>query len=73
MTNTGELDKDYSQASKAYIHAVVTGIVKIASKMGISTIQSYQGSKNFLKHWALQNLSAMNSSRIRSAEWAVLI
>ena len=47
MTNTGELDKDYSQASKAYINAVVTGIVKIASKMGISTIQSYQGSKIF--------------------------
>ena len=47
MTNTGELDKDYSQASKAYIQAVVSGIVKIASKMGISTIQSYQGSKIF--------------------------
>ena len=47
MTNTGELDKDYSQASKAFIQAVVSGIVKIASKMGISTIQSYQGSKIF--------------------------
>ena len=47
MINRGLVDKDYSQASKAYIDAVVSGIVKIASKMGISTIQSYQGSKIF--------------------------
>ena len=30
-----------------YNHAVLAGIVKIASKMGISTIQSYQGSQIF--------------------------
>ena len=30
-----------------YNQAVISGIVKIASKMGISTIQSYQGSKIF--------------------------
>ena len=30
-----------------YDAAVLHGIVKIASKMGISTIQSYQGSKIF--------------------------
>ena len=30
-----------------YNHAIITGIVKIAAKMGISTIQSYQGSKIF--------------------------
>ena len=47
LIGTGVLDKDYSQACKDYIHAVVSGIVKIASKMGISTIQSYQGSKIF--------------------------
>ena len=47
MINRGLVDKDYSQASKAYIDALVSGIVKIASKMGISTIQSYQGSKIF--------------------------
>ena len=29
------------------IQAVIDGIVKIASKMGISTIQSYQGSQIF--------------------------
>ncbi len=41
------LDKDYYAAVKDYDDAVLSGIVKIASKMGISTIQSYQGSKIF--------------------------
>jgi glutamate synthase (NADPH) large chain len=41
------LDKDYYAAVDDYNHAVLHGIVKIASKMGISTIQSYQGSKIF--------------------------
>ena len=41
------LDKDYYAAVEDYDNAVINGIVKIASKMGISTIQSYQGSKIF--------------------------
>ena len=41
------LDKDYYAAVDDYNHAIISGIVKIASKMGISTIQSYQGSKIF--------------------------
>ena len=41
------LEKDYYAAVDDYNHAVISGIVKIASKMGISTIQSYEGSKNF--------------------------
>ena len=41
------LDKDYYAAVSDYNYAVIHGIVKIASKMGISTIQSYQGSKIF--------------------------
>ncbi len=41
------LDKDYYAAVEDYDAAVLHGIVKIASKMGISTIQSYQGSKIF--------------------------
>lgn len=41
------LDKDYYAAVDDYNSAVLHGIVKIASKMGISTIQSYQGSKIF--------------------------
>lgn len=41
------LDKDYYAAVSDYDNAVLHGIVKIASKMGISTIQSYQGSQIF--------------------------
>ena len=41
------LEKDYYAAVEDYNHAVISGIVKIASKMGISTIQSYQGSQIF--------------------------
>lgn len=41
------LDKDPYAAISDYNQAIVSGIVKIASKMGISTIQSYQGSKIF--------------------------
>ncbi len=41
------LDKDYYAAVNDYNSAVLHGIVKIASKMGISTIQSYQGARIF--------------------------
>ena len=41
------LDKDYYAAVSDYNDAILHGIVKIASKMGISTIQSYQGSQIF--------------------------
>jgi len=41
------LHKDYYAAVQDYTHAVLHGIVKIASKMGISTIQSYLGSQIF--------------------------
>ena len=41
------LDKDYYAAEYDYNKSILKGIVKIASKMGISTIQSYQGSKIF--------------------------
>ena len=41
------LNKDYYAAVDDYNHAILHGIVKIASKMGISTIQSYHGSQIF--------------------------
>ncbi|NLL78669.1 MAG: glutamate synthase large subunit [Clostridiales bacterium] len=41
------LDKDYYAAVDDYNNAVIHGIVKIASKMGISTIQPYQGAQIF--------------------------
>ena len=47
LCETDMLDKDYPAAIDDYNNAVLHGIVKTASKMGISTIQSYQGSKIF--------------------------
>ena len=41
------LDKDPSAAVNDYNNAILHGIVKIASKMGISTIQSYQSAQIF--------------------------
>lgn len=43
----GLLEKDYYAAVSDYDNAILQGIVKIASKMGISTLQSYQGSRIF--------------------------
>lgn len=41
------LDKDYYAASQDYCSAAVSGVLRIASKMGISTIQSYMGAQIF--------------------------
>ncbi|MCR5301576.1 MAG: glutamate synthase large subunit [Lachnospiraceae bacterium] len=47
LIDDGILIKDYYAAVSDYDRAVLDGIVRIASKMGISTIQSYQGSRLF--------------------------
>ena len=47
LIDSNMLDKDYYAAVSDYNNAVLHGIVKIASKMGVSTIQSYQGSQIF--------------------------
>ncbi|NJD04439.1 MAG: glutamate synthase subunit alpha, partial [Ruminiclostridium sp.] len=48
LIRQGSLEKmEYDNAVKKYIKASVKGIVKILSKMGISTIQSYQGAQIF--------------------------
>ena len=47
LIDSKTLDKDYYVAEYDYTKCVMKGIIKIASKMGISTIQSYQGSKIF--------------------------
>ena len=47
LINDDLLDKDYYAAVDDYNSAVLHGIIKIASKMGISTIRSYQGSQIF--------------------------
>ncbi|MDR1800912.1 MAG: glutamate synthase large subunit [Lachnospiraceae bacterium] len=47
LIDENKLQKDYYAAVDDYNDAVIHGIVKTASKMGISTIQSYQGAKIF--------------------------
>ena len=47
LIREGLLDKEFSAAVDDYNNAILHGIVKIASKMGISTIQSYQSAQIF--------------------------
>lgn len=62
------LDKDYYAAVDDYNNAVLHGIVKIASKMGISTIQSYQGSRIFeaigIDHEVIKNYFSNTVCRV---------
>ncbi len=66
LIETNMLHKDYYAAVDDYNSAVIHGIIKIASKMGISTIQSYQGAKifeaigleeEFIKHYFTDTVS----------------
>ena len=47
LIEEGLLDKDFHTAVDDYNAAILHGIVKIASKMGISTLQSYQSAQIF--------------------------
>ena len=47
MIQLNMLDKEVNIAIDDYNEAVLKGIVKIAAKMGISTLQSYQGAQIF--------------------------
>lgn len=48
LQERGELgDLSYEKAEKNYIKAVTDGILKVMSKMGISSIQSYRGAQIF--------------------------
>ncbi|MDD6483476.1 MAG: glutamate synthase large subunit [Clostridiales bacterium] len=47
LVDNGLIDLDYDTALANYKKACTDGIVKVMSKMGISTIQSYQGAQIF--------------------------
>ncbi|SMO54728.1 glutamate synthase (ferredoxin) [Fodinibius sediminis] len=47
LIREGHLDLSFERAQKGYNKAVVKGIVKVMSKMGISTIKSYRGAQIF--------------------------
>lgn len=64
------LDKDYYAAVDDYNSAVLHGIVKIASKMGISTI-SHIRAHRFLRLSVSARMLLTNTSQAQSAESAV--
>ncbi|MBY0096665.1 glutamate synthase large subunit [Mesobacillus maritimus] len=43
----GKISVTYEKAVEKYIQAVTEGVVKVMSKMGISTVQSYRGAQIF--------------------------
>ena len=47
MIREGELDADPRKAVKNYIKAMGKGVLKVMSKMGISTVSSYMGAQVF--------------------------
>jgi glutamate synthase (NADPH/NADH) large chain len=47
LADAGELPVDQEKAQENFIHAVEEGLLKVMSKMGISTLQSYRGSQLF--------------------------
>ncbi|HOW64372.1 MAG TPA: glutamate synthase large subunit [Candidatus Paceibacterota bacterium] len=59
---------DHKMAIKNYVKAVVKGVVKVISKMGISTIQSYRGAQIFeavgLNHEVINQFFTWTPSRL---------
>ncbi len=47
LVKRGEIEMRYSQARRNYIKAIDKGLLKIMSKMGISTLRSYFGAQIF--------------------------
>ena len=47
MALAGQLPHDPAEAERRYVHAIKEGLLKVMSKMGISTIQSYRGAQIF--------------------------
>lgn len=47
LCSTGKIDIDYVEARNNYYKAVNKGLLKILSKMGISTLRSYHGAQIF--------------------------
>ena len=64
-------DTDHKTACKNYSKAATKGVVKVASKMGISTIQSYRGAQIFeavgLNHEVIDKYFTWTASRIEGA------
>ncbi len=47
LVETGRIDGPIERAQGRYVHAIEEGLLKVMSKMGISTLQSYRGAQIF--------------------------
>ncbi len=67
---------DYKTACKNYIKAATKGVVKVASKIGISTIQSYRGAQIFeaigLNQSVIDKYFTWTASRIEGADLEII-
>ena len=67
---------DYTTACKNYVKAVTKGVIKIGSKIGVSTIQSYRGAQIFeaigLDSSVIDKYFTWTASRLEGADLAVL-
>ncbi|NEO27901.1 MAG: glutamate synthase subunit alpha, partial [Kamptonema sp. SIO4C4] len=67
---------DYATACKNYIKAVTKGVIKIGSKIGVSTIQSYRGAQIFeaigLHTSVVDKYFTWTASRIEGADLEAL-
>lgn len=70
------VDIDSKTACKNYIKAATKGVIKVASKIGISTIQSYRGAQIFeaigLNQSVIDQYFSWTASRIEGADLQVL-
>jgi glutamate synthase (NADPH/NADH) large chain len=75
MTRTGEIKADYveRQLGRSYRRGVRKGLLKIMSKMGISTVASYRGAQLFeiigLHEAVVERCFAGTPSRIQGADF----
>ncbi|MEM9117311.1 MAG: glutamate synthase large subunit [Cyanobacteria bacterium P01_F01_bin.56] len=67
---------DYAKACKNYVKAVTKGVIKIGSKIGVSTIQSYRGAQIFeaigLDTTVIDKYFSWTASRLEGADLEVL-
>ena len=66
-------DIKHKEACKNFVKAAVKGVVKVISKMGISTIQSYPGAQIFeaigLHHSVIDKYFTWTPSRVEVSVW----
>ncbi len=67
---------DHQSACKNYIKAATKGVIKVASKIGISTLQSYRGAQIFeaigLNRSVVDRYFTWTASRIEGADLAII-